>query len=191
MKPIRFAIYTCPNDTFAFHGMLNKKVDWRGLDFDIQLLDIQTLERRVARGSIGCCQDKLSCRALSCQRLRSLSKRLSVGLRGRSITFGIKSEYHSDSFSTTNLVSGDTHDRHSIVQALLPKHDSARSSCILGNYASTQDRKSGLWGLYSRGPIHLAIGGFVLGRGLGKSMGENDTLSSATRWDHRGMAIRP
>ncbi|XZE18713.1 menaquinone biosynthesis family protein [Pirellulaceae bacterium SH449] len=43
MKPIRFAISTCPNDTFAFHAMLEKKVDWHGLDFDIQLLDIQTL----------------------------------------------------------------------------------------------------------------------------------------------------
>lgn len=52
MKPIRFAISTCPNDTFAFHGMLNKKVDWRGLDFDIQLLDIQTLNEELLAGRL-------------------------------------------------------------------------------------------------------------------------------------------
>lgn len=40
---VRLAISTCPNDTFAFHGLINRKVDWRGLDFEIQLLDIQQL----------------------------------------------------------------------------------------------------------------------------------------------------
>ena len=40
---IRMAISTCPNDTFAFHGILNRKVDWQGLDFEIELLDIQQL----------------------------------------------------------------------------------------------------------------------------------------------------
>lgn len=47
MRPIRFAISTCPNDTFAFHAMLERKVSWRGLDFDIQLLDIQTLNEEL------------------------------------------------------------------------------------------------------------------------------------------------
>lgn len=40
---IRLAISTCPNDTFAFHALINQLVDWRGLDFEIQLLDIQQL----------------------------------------------------------------------------------------------------------------------------------------------------
>lgn len=42
---IRLAISTCPNDTFAFHGLLENKVDRLGLDFEIQLLDIQQLNR--------------------------------------------------------------------------------------------------------------------------------------------------
>ena len=41
--PIRLAISTCPNDTFAFHAILENKVDLQGLDFEIQLLDIQQL----------------------------------------------------------------------------------------------------------------------------------------------------
>jgi 1,4-dihydroxy-6-naphthoate synthase len=40
---IRLAISTCPNDTFAFHAILEKKIDLQGLEFDIQLLDIQQL----------------------------------------------------------------------------------------------------------------------------------------------------
>lgn len=42
-EKIRLAISTCPNDTFAFHGLLTQQVDTRGLDFEIQLLDIQQL----------------------------------------------------------------------------------------------------------------------------------------------------
>lgn len=44
------AISTCPNDTFAFHGILEKKIDLRGLEFDIQLLDIQQLNDGLFRG---------------------------------------------------------------------------------------------------------------------------------------------
>jgi 1,4-dihydroxy-6-naphthoate synthase len=43
LATIRLAISTCPNDTFAFHGILNQKVDLQGLAFQIQLLDIQQL----------------------------------------------------------------------------------------------------------------------------------------------------
>ena len=42
-QPIRLGISTCPNDTFAFHGLLTRAVDWRGLAFEVELLDIQQL----------------------------------------------------------------------------------------------------------------------------------------------------
>jgi 1,4-dihydroxy-6-naphthoate synthase len=38
---IRLAISTCPNDTFAFHALMERKVDWRGLDFRVELMDVQ------------------------------------------------------------------------------------------------------------------------------------------------------
>ena len=42
-RPIRLGISTCPNDTFAFHGLLTRAVNWRGLAFEVELLDIQQL----------------------------------------------------------------------------------------------------------------------------------------------------
>ena len=42
-QKISLAISTCPNDTFAFHAILEKKIDLQGLDFEIELLDIQQL----------------------------------------------------------------------------------------------------------------------------------------------------
>lgn len=47
---IHLGISTCPNDTFTFHALMNKCVDWRGLDFHIDLLDIQQLNDRLFRG---------------------------------------------------------------------------------------------------------------------------------------------
>lgn len=47
---IRLGISTCPNDTFAFHALMHKLVDWRGLDFQVELLDIQELNERLFRG---------------------------------------------------------------------------------------------------------------------------------------------
>lgn len=48
--PIRLAISTCPNDTFAFHGLMTRAVDWRGLEFQLELLDIQQLNDRLHAG---------------------------------------------------------------------------------------------------------------------------------------------
>lgn len=45
MNTIRLAISTCPNDTFAFHALLEGLVDTEGLAFSFQLLDIQQLNQ--------------------------------------------------------------------------------------------------------------------------------------------------
>jgi 1,4-dihydroxy-6-naphthoate synthase len=47
---IRLGISTCPNDTFAFHALMNRFVDWRGIEFEISLLDIQQLNDRLFAG---------------------------------------------------------------------------------------------------------------------------------------------
>ena len=46
-RTIRLGISTCPNDTFAFHGLLTRAVDWRGLQFEVELLDIEQLNERL------------------------------------------------------------------------------------------------------------------------------------------------
>ena len=50
MTTIHLAISTCPNDTFAFHALLNGLVDLRGLEFHVELLDIQQLNDRLFAG---------------------------------------------------------------------------------------------------------------------------------------------
>jgi 1,4-dihydroxy-6-naphthoate synthase len=49
-RKIRLGISTCPNDTFAFHALIHRRIDWRGLEFQVELLDIQQLNDRLFRG---------------------------------------------------------------------------------------------------------------------------------------------
>ena len=52
MSKLRVGISTCPNDTFAFGALLRGEVDRRGLEIDIQLLDIQELNDRLFAGEL-------------------------------------------------------------------------------------------------------------------------------------------
>ncbi len=42
----------CPNDTFIFDALVNKKIDSEGLDFDVVLEDVQTLNEWAAQGRL-------------------------------------------------------------------------------------------------------------------------------------------
>ena len=50
MTAIHIGISTCPNDTFAFHAIMNREIDLQGLEFDFELLDVQELNERLLRG---------------------------------------------------------------------------------------------------------------------------------------------
>ena len=79
---IRLAISTCPNDTFAFHGILNRKVDLLGLDFQIELLDIQQLNE-------GLFQDRFEVAKASFHAAALLSDRTLVLPSGSALGFGV------------------------------------------------------------------------------------------------------
>jgi 1,4-dihydroxy-6-naphthoate synthase len=55
-RRIRLGISTCPNDTFAFHGLLSGAVEAHGLDVAIELLDIEELNERMLRGEFDICK---------------------------------------------------------------------------------------------------------------------------------------
>jgi 1,4-dihydroxy-6-naphthoate synthase len=55
-RTIRLGISPCPNDTFAFHGLLSNRVETGSLRFDIELLDIEHLNERMLRGDFDVCK---------------------------------------------------------------------------------------------------------------------------------------
>lgn len=48
--PLRLGISTCPNDTFAFHGLLSGAVRVPDLELEIELHDVQVLNEALAAG---------------------------------------------------------------------------------------------------------------------------------------------
>lgn len=46
------AFSPCPNDTFIFDALVNKKIDTKGLDFEIHLEDVQTLNEWALQGKM-------------------------------------------------------------------------------------------------------------------------------------------
>jgi len=51
-RRLSIGISPCPNDTFVFHGLLERRVDPCGLDLSIELADVEELNRRFARGEL-------------------------------------------------------------------------------------------------------------------------------------------
>ncbi|HEY1037787.1 MAG TPA: 1,4-dihydroxy-6-naphthoate synthase [Bacteroidia bacterium] len=53
----------CPNDCFIFDAIINKRIDMEGLDFDVKMEDVETLNRWAVEGKLDC--TKLSFHAFS------------------------------------------------------------------------------------------------------------------------------
>lgn len=45
MKNLTFGFSPCPNDTYIFYALVNKKIDLRGLDFDFIIRDVEILNQ--------------------------------------------------------------------------------------------------------------------------------------------------
>ncbi|QDU96718.1 1,4-dihydroxy-6-naphthoate synthase [Lignipirellula cremea] len=78
-RPIHLGISTCPNDTFAFHGILEKKVDLRGLEFRTELLDVQELNDRLFRGDFDVAKASFHAALLLADELGVLSSGSALG----------------------------------------------------------------------------------------------------------------
>jgi 1,4-dihydroxy-6-naphthoate synthase len=46
----------CPNDTFIFDALVNKKIDTEGLEWEVQMEDVQTLNERAIKGQPDICK---------------------------------------------------------------------------------------------------------------------------------------
>jgi len=49
-RRIHLGISTCPNDTFTFHALLAGEIPTPGLEFEIELLDVEALNERLGSG---------------------------------------------------------------------------------------------------------------------------------------------
>ncbi|MBK7643730.1 MAG: hypothetical protein IPJ19_11905 [Planctomycetes bacterium] len=62
MRRLWIGISPCPNDTFAFHALLERRIEVPGFELAFELCDIEELNRRFLAGEFDAC--KVSCAAL-------------------------------------------------------------------------------------------------------------------------------
>ena len=78
-REIHLGISTCPNDTFAFHGLLEDLVDTRGLRFRIELCDVEELNRRVLAGEFDVAKVSFHCALLAAHEVGVLPTGSAIG----------------------------------------------------------------------------------------------------------------
>jgi 1,4-dihydroxy-6-naphthoate synthase len=79
---IRIGISTCPNDTFAFHGLLSGQVDTGDLEFAFELLDIEQLNE-------GLLANRFDVAKVSFHAALLASDRITVLPSGSALGFGV------------------------------------------------------------------------------------------------------
>jgi 1,4-dihydroxy-6-naphthoate synthase len=78
----KLGISTCPNDTFMFHALLEKRVACDGFELDIELMDVQQLNEGLDRGDVHF--SKASCFAAA-----SLKDRYELCRSGAALGYGV------------------------------------------------------------------------------------------------------
>ena len=78
----KLGISTCPNDTFMFHALLEKRVRCDGFELDIELMDVQQLNEGLARGEFDF--SKASCFAAA-----TLKARYELSRSGAALGYGV------------------------------------------------------------------------------------------------------
>lgn len=53
---LTLAFSPCPNDTFAFHALINGLVDTEGLSFEVEMADVEELNFRASQGKYDICK---------------------------------------------------------------------------------------------------------------------------------------
>lgn len=76
---LRVGLSTCPNDTFAFHGLLTGAVDARGLELDFVLADVQELNERLLAGDLDVAKGSFHAALVGERELGVLSAGCAVG----------------------------------------------------------------------------------------------------------------
>ena len=75
-------ISTCPNDTFMFHAILERRIDLHGLEFETSLHDVQELNTLVSQG-------RLDISKVSCYAAAKMHGTYEIGPAGAAIGFGV------------------------------------------------------------------------------------------------------
>ena len=56
MSNLSLAFSPCPNDTFIFEAMVHNRIDTEGLEFNVELADVEALNHKAMGGTVDVCK---------------------------------------------------------------------------------------------------------------------------------------
>ncbi len=189
MTKVHLGISTCPNDTFAFHGLMTRSVDWRGLDFHVELIDIQQLNDRLFAGDFDIAKTSFHAALLMSEQTVVLPSGSALGFGVGPLLLSAKEGDLPNNSRQITLCPGQhttatmlfrmfypntTEVRHTVFSDIMPKlksHEADFGVCIHEGRFTWQDEGLGLvedlgtrWETETSGP--LPLGGIVARRTL-------------------------
>jgi len=121
MNPtIRLGISTCPNDTFAFHALLHGLVDRRGLDYQIELLDIQQLNARLLTDDFSVAKASFHAALILADRMWVLPSGSALGFGVGPLLLAAQAEDEPCSVSQLTLCPGELTTAHLLFALFYP-----------------------------------------------------------------------
>ena len=119
-RTIHMGISTCPNDTFAFHGLLTDAVDCRGLKFQIELLDISELNRRLFAGEFDVAKASFHAASLLADKTIVLPSGAALGFGVGPLLLSAGPDMHPEDATQLTLCPGEHTTAHLLFQMFYP-----------------------------------------------------------------------
>lgn len=216
MTRIHLGISTCPNDTFAFHGLMTRSVDWRGLEFDVELIDIQQLNDRLFGGEFDVAKTSFHAALMLSREMVVLPSGSALGFGVGPLLLSAKPDDHPQNAAQVTLCPGQhttatllfrlfypntTKVRHVVFSEIMPDLKAVRADfgvCIHEGRFTWQNEGLGLvedlgtrWERETACP--LPLGGIMARRKLGTELLRKvqaviyDSLTLALK--NRGIAL--
>lgn len=186
---IHLGISTCPNDTFTFHALMTREVDWRGLDLEIELIDIQQLNDRLFAGDFDVAKTSFHAAMLLANKTVVLPSGSALGFGVGPLLLAAKADTHPSDPHQVTLCPGQhttasllyalfypkkTRVEHVVFSEIMPKlqrHEADFGVCIHEGRFTWQEQGLGLvedlgtrWEAETSCP--LPLGGIVAQRHL-------------------------
>lgn len=100
---LKIAYSSCPNDTFAFHAMINELIDTEGIEFSVDLADVEQLNKSANLGIYDVCKLSYSTFFSICDRYIMLRAGSALGYNNGPLFVSLKNDFSKENLADLKI----------------------------------------------------------------------------------------